>query len=81
MMAMVLDPPDFFPSRESKFMSSCIGTVRVAIDCLKIFPSCSSALFGRLAVLRKFKWSPPMAVEQLKMRSAVRTLVAEASML
>ena len=80
MMAIVLIPPAFVPLRAILFRSSCIGTVKLATDCLKKQPSFSSAWSGNSPIRRGWKLSLPVAVMLLNCFKDCLTLVAEALM-
>ena len=79
MIAIVLEPPAFLPSKPRIFRSSWTGTVREATDCLKRLPSWFRAASDRFARRLKCRRSDPIAVDVAKFRSAYLTRVAEAS--
>jgi hypothetical protein len=76
MIAIVREPPDFFPNKHNTFNRSCIGIVRVARDCLNKHPSCSSAMFGRHAIRLSWTMSHPIAVDSLNILRAALMFLA-----
>ena len=63
MIAIVLEPPAFFPNSDRMFSMSCIGMVKEATDCLNNIPSWFKALPGKFAIRLRCRASLPIAVE------------------